>query len=157
LFIEQKMLYDTKGLVPEVEYAIPFGEAVIRRKGEDVTIITTGRMGTRTLDAADGLAKEGINCEVIDPRTIAPFDYETVINSVHKTHRLVIVQEAWKTGGFGSEIAATVAEKAFSALTAPIKRVASPNCPVPAAPNLAPHCYPDQADIVRAVKEIISI
>ena len=150
IFIEHMLLYNEKGPVPEEEYLVPIGKADIRREGKDVTIVATSRMVLRSLKAAETLAQDGIEAEVIDPRTLVPLDEETILQSVKKTGKLVIVHEACKRSGYGAEIAATVAEKAFYDLDAPIKRVAAANTPVPFAPKLENFVIPDeQADRER--------
>ncbi|SFR00352.1 alpha-ketoacid dehydrogenase subunit beta [Desulfoscipio geothermicus] len=155
IFIEHKMLYGVSGEVPEGEYAIPLGQADIKREGKDVTVVATSLMVHRALAAAETLAAEGVELEVVDPRTLMPFDKETVLKSVEKTGRLVIVHEAVKTGGFGGEIAAIVAEEGFDSLDAPIKRVAAPFAPVPFSPPLEAAYVPGEEKIIEAVKEIL--
>lgn len=155
LFIEHKMLYGIEGEVPEEPYTIPLGVADIKREGKDVTVVATMAMVHKALEAAEDLAKEGIEVEVVDLRTLSPLDKETIINSVKKTHRLVIVHEAVKQAGPGAEIAATVAEEAFEYLDAPIKRVAAPFTPVPFSPVLESAYIPSKESIISAVKEVI--
>ncbi|MFQ5813835.1 MAG: alpha-ketoacid dehydrogenase subunit beta [Anaerolineae bacterium] len=155
-FIEHKMLYGIEGDVPEEPYTIPFGVADVKREGKDVTVVATAAMVHKALAAADELAEEGIEVEVVDPRTLTPLDGEGIINSVKKTHRLVIVHEAVKHGGPGGEIAALVAEKAFDYLDAPIRRVAAPFAPVPFSPALESEYIPDAAKIVAAVREVVA-
>jgi pyruvate dehydrogenase E1 component beta subunit len=155
LFIEHKMLYGIEGEVPEEPYTIPLGVADIKREGKDVTVVATMAMVHKALEAAEDLAKEGIEVEVVDPRTLSPLDRETIINSVKKTHRLVIVHEAVKQAGPGAEIAATVTEEAFEYLDAPIKRVAAPFTPVPFSPVLESAYIPSKESIISAVKEVI--
>lgn len=154
VFVEHKMLYAMKGEVPEEEYLVPFGQAKVVRSGEDCTIVATGQMVHRAAEAAERLAAEGIQCEVIDPRTILPLDAAAIIESVKKTGRLVIVHEAVKTGGIGGEIAAMVQEEAFYYLDAPIQRVGAPFSPVPFSRTLEQHYIPDQDDIYTAVTRI---
>jgi len=154
-FIEHKMLYGIEGEVPEEPYTIPFGVADVKREGKDVTIVATMAMVHKALAAADELAKQGIEAEVIDPRTLTPLDEEGIINSVKKTHRLVIVHEEVKRAGSGAEIAALVAEEAFDYLDAPIKRVAAPFTPVPFSPALEKEFIPNEAKIIAAVKEVV--
>ena len=134
LFFEHVASYDMEGQVPEGEYTIPLGKAKTKRTGKDVTIVAVGSMVGKALEAAEELAKEGIDCEVIDPRTILPLDHQALIDSVTKTHRLVVAHEAPKTGGIGGEIAAVIAEKAFDTLKAPITRIGAPFTPVPRPP-----------------------
>jgi len=155
LFIEHKMLYGIEGEVPEEPYTIPLGVADIKREGKDVTVVATMAMVHKALEAAEDLAKEGIEVEVVDPRTLSPLDKETIINSVKKTHRLVIVHEAVKQAGPGAEIAAIVAEEAFEYLDAPIKRVAAPFTPVPFSPVLENAYIPSKESIISAVKEVV--
>ncbi len=154
-FIEHKMLYGLEGEVPEEPYTIPLGVADIKREGKDVTVVATMAMVHKALEAAEDLAKEGIEVEVVDPRTLSPLDKETIINSVKKTHRLVIVHEAVKQAGPGAEIAAIVAEEAFEYLDAPIKRVAAPFTPVPFSPVLENAYIPSKESIISAVKEVV--
>lgn len=155
LFIEHKLLYNTKGLVQEGEFFIPFGEAKIRREGNDITLVATSSMVDLALEAAEKLAIEGISVEVIDPRTIVPLDKETIINSVMKTGRLVVTHEAVEKGGFGAELAAIVQKEAFDYLDAPIVRVAAKDVPVPFAPNLEDYVIPNTEDIIDGIKKII--
>jgi len=154
-FIEHKMLYGIEGEVPEEPYTIPFGVADVKREGKDVTVVATAAMVHKALAAAEELAKEGIEVEVVDPRTLTPLDEEGIIASVKKTHRLVIVHEEVKRAGSGAEIAAVVAERAFDYLDAPIKRVAAPFAPVPFSPALESEFIPNEAKIVAAVKEVV--
>ncbi|MEM2111925.1 MAG: pyruvate dehydrogenase complex E1 component subunit beta [Candidatus Bathyarchaeia archaeon] len=155
MFIEHKMLYATEGEVPEVEYTVPLGVADVKREGSDVTIVAYSRMVLRALDAAEDLAKEGISTEVIDPRTLKPLDIDTIINSVKKTNRAVIVYEGYRTGGVGAEIAAQIMEKAFDYLDAPIMRVAGEDVPIPMSPVLEEAAVPNKRKIVEAVKKIL--
>jgi pyruvate dehydrogenase E1 component beta subunit len=135
LFVENRNLYTSKGPVPEEPYTIPFGEADIKREGKDVTVIATARMLQCALKAADQLAQEGIDCEVVDPRTLVPLDEETLVESVKKTGRLVTVDEGYQRAGVGSEIVAVVMRK-IPALKTPVLNIASPNAPVPSSPFL---------------------
>jgi pyruvate/2-oxoglutarate/acetoin dehydrogenase E1 component len=153
-FIEHKLLYNEVGPVPEEEYLIPIGKADIKREGKDVTIVATSRMVLISLKAAEVLSEGGIEAEVIDPRTLVPLDEETILQSVKKTGKLVIVHEASKRSGYGAEIAALVCEKAFYDLDAPIKRVAALNTPVPFAPKLENYVIPDEKAIINGVKEL---
>lgn len=155
LYLEQKYLYKTiREDLPQQEYLIEIGKGEIKRKGEDVTIVATGWMVHKSLDAAKKLEEIGIDAEIIDPRTLKPLDEELIINSVKKTGRLVIVHEACRFGGFGGEIAAIVSEKAYSSLKAPIQRVCSPDLIIPFAPVLEDAFYPNIEDIVKAVQRI---
>ena len=155
LFIEHKMLYNVEGEVPEGEYTVPLGAADVKRTGRDVTIIAYSRMVHFALEAAEELAKEGIDAEVIDPRTLKPLDVDTIVGSVRKTHRAVVVHEACKTCGFGAEIAALIIEEAFDYLDAPIMRVAGADVPIPMSPALEAEAVPSKEKIIEAVKKII--
>ena len=155
LFCEHKLLYPMKGEVPEEQYTVPFGVADIKREGSDVTIVATLYMIHKALNAAKELEVEGVSVEVVDPRTLAPLDKQTIINSVKKTGRLVIVSEDCKTAGVSAEIAATVAEEAIDYLDAPIKRVAEPDTPIPFSPSLEQYVIPNEKSIIKAVKEVV--
>jgi len=156
VFIENKLLYGAKGPVPEGEYTIPFGVADIKRQGKDVTIVALSRMVHLALDAAEKLSAEGVSCEVIDPRTVAPLDRETICQSVKRTGKLVIVHEAVKRGGVGAEISAIVVEEVFDYLDAPIKRITGMDIPVPFNKELEIQFLPKVSEIVSAVKEVMS-
>ncbi|WP_198471397.1 alpha-ketoacid dehydrogenase subunit beta [Acetomicrobium sp. S15 = DSM 107314] len=155
VFIEHKFLYGAEGDVPEEPYTIPLGKADVKKEGKDVTIIATMAMVHRALEAAADLEKDGISAEVVDPRTLQPLDNETIINSIKKTHRAVIVHEAVKFAGPGAEIAAMIAEEAFDYLDAPIKRVAAPFTPVPFSPPLEKDFVPSKEKITSAVKALL--
>lgn len=155
LFIEHKLLYGTRGEVPDEEYVLPIGKADIKREGTDCTVIATSAMVLEALDAAEALAEEGISVEVVDPRTLVPLDKETIRESVDKTNRAVIVHEAWKTGGFGGEIAAVIAEEMFDSLDAPIVRLGAKDVPIPFSPGLEPLTVPNKDDIIAAVKKTL--
>jgi pyruvate/2-oxoglutarate/acetoin dehydrogenase E1 component len=154
LFIEHKLLYNEKGPVPEEDYVVPIGKADIKRAGKDVTIVATSRMVLKALKAAEVLAADGIEAEVIDPRTLVPLDEGAILQSVKKTGRIAIVHDACKRCGFGAEIAALVSEKGFYDLDAPIKRIASANTPVPFAPVLEKTVIPDEKAIIEGVREL---
>jgi pyruvate dehydrogenase E1 component beta subunit len=154
LFIEHEMLYSVKGPVPEAEYLIPLGDADVKRAGSDVTIVSWSRMVHEALRAAERLAEEGIEAEVIDPRTLDPFDWDAVTTSVARTHRCVVAEEGWRTVGVGAEIAARLQEHLFYELHAPVQRVAAADVPLPYAKNLEGAALPDADDIVRAVLKI---
>ena len=156
VFLEHKMLYAMEGEVPEGAYTIPFGEADIKREGEDVTVVATANMVHTALGAAETLAAEGISLEVVDPRTLYPLDGETIFASVKKTHRLVILHEEVKFAGSGAEIAAQVAEEAFDYLDAPILRVAAPFCPVPFSPPLEKAYVPSEQQLIDAVRKVMA-
>lgn len=155
MFIEHKMLYGEKGPVPEQEYIIPLCVADVKRAGKDVTVITYSRMVLRALEAAEQLAQEGIDVEVVDLRTLKPLDTEAIVQSVQKTGRVVIVSEGYKNTGFNAELLATVNDLAFDYLDAPIMRVASADVPVPASPALEEHAIPQPRDIVAAIRKVL--
>ena len=155
IFIEHKTLYLNKGQVPEEEYTIPFGVADIKREGSDVTIFAYSAMLLKALAAAEELAKQGISCEVIDPRTLVPLDKDTLIKSVKKTNRLVVVSEAVERGSVASDIVAIVNDMAFDYLDAPIKRVCGLNTAIPYNSTLEKACIPTKESIINAVKEIV--
>ena len=156
IFYEHKLLYKTTSHVPVQLYSIPLGVADVKRKGTDVTVVATSIMVHKTLDAAKELDKEGIQIEVVDPRTLVPLDEETIIQSVAKTGRLIVVHEAVKRGGYGGEIASIVAEKAFHHLKAPIKRLGGVEAPIPFNKELEKLAIPQVTDIILAVKEILN-
>jgi len=157
VFVEHKLLYKTRGPVPEEEYTIPLGVADVKRPGKDVTIVATSIMVPRVLEAADALAEEGIEVEVVDPRTLKPFDDETVTRSVVKTGKVLIVHEACKTGGMGAEIAARIVEsEAFDYLDAPVTRLAGLDIPVPYNRTLERHMVPQVESIVAAAKRLLA-
>ncbi|PGT77391.1 alpha-ketoacid dehydrogenase subunit beta [Priestia megaterium] len=156
IFYEHKLLYRTQCDVPEEQYSIPLGKADIKRKGKDVTIVATAIMVHKALEAATELEKEGIDVEIIDPRTIVPLDEEAIIESVKKTGRLIVVHEAVKRGGFGGEIASMIAEsEAFDYLDSPIKRLGGLAVPIPYNPTLEKAVIPQVPDIIEAVKETV--
>lgn len=155
IFIEHKLLYASKGDVPKDEYIIPLGKADLKRTGKDVTIIAYSRQVNFALQAAKELAEAGIDAEVLDLRSLVPLDWEAIAASVKKTHRVVIVQEAVKRGGYSGEIAAQIQEELFDELDAPIKRVAGLNVVPPFSPVLEDYIYPNPKDIVTGVKELL--
>jgi pyruvate dehydrogenase E1 component beta subunit len=154
-FCEHKLLYPIEGEVPKEEYTIPFGLADVKREGADVTMVATLYMVHKALNAAKQLEKEGIDPEVVDPRTLTPLDKQAIVKSVKKTGRLVIVSEDCKTTGVSAEIAAIVAEEALDYLDAPIKRVAEPDTPIPFSPPLEQYVIPDEKAIIKAAKEVV--
>jgi pyruvate/2-oxoglutarate/acetoin dehydrogenase E1 component len=154
VFCEHKLMYDLKTEVPDEAYTIPFGEANVVRDGEDVTIVALARMVHYASEAAEKLAAEGIDCELIDPRTTSPLDEDTILDSVARTGRLVVVDEATPRCGMATDIAALVADKAFSAMKAPIKRITAPHTPVPFAPGLEKLYIPSPERIAAAVREV---
>ena len=154
IFLENKLLYDEEGEVPDGAYTVPFAEAAIPREGDDVTIVALGRMVGLALQAAESLAKDGIECAVIDPRTTSPLDADTILELVGESGRLVIVDESSPRCGMAADIAALVAEEAFDALEAPILKVTPPHSPVPYAPELEAAYLPDPARIEAAVRKV---
>jgi pyruvate dehydrogenase E1 component beta subunit len=154
LFIEHEGLYNTRGEVPEPEYLLPFGVADIKRPGRDVTVVAWSRMVAEALKAAEYLAGEGIEVEVIDPRTLDPLDQDTLLSSVARTRRAVIVEEGWRNVGMGAELAARIQEHLFFELEAPVQRVAAADVPTPYARNLERLALPDAARIVDAVVKV---
>jgi len=157
VFIDERWLYDEVGEVPEELYSIPLGKGVVRREGKDITVIATSYMVTQALEAAASLEKEGVDVEVIDPRSLKPLDEDLLLKSVKKTGRLVVADAGWKTCGMGAEISALVAEKAFSRLKAPIVRVSLPDAPAPASSSLEKVYYPSSEDITAAVKQLLAV
>ena len=156
MFLEQKTLYRTKGMVPEEEYTIPLGVADVKREGADCSIITYGRMVQMSLQAAEKLAEEGIHVEVVDIRSLVPLDTKTIVESVKKTHRALIVHEAVQFGGFGGEIAGQIADsEAFYYLDAPIRRLGALSCPIPFNPNLERETFPTVDKIIAQVKSLM--
>jgi pyruvate/2-oxoglutarate/acetoin dehydrogenase E1 component len=156
IFLEHKALLGTSGDVPEESYTIPFGEANILREGKDVTIVTYGLMALMAMGAAGELAKNGIQCEVIDLRTLSPLDEDTILESVENTGRLVVVDEAYPRCGIAADISSLVAEKAFDSLKAPIAKVTAPHCPVPFAKALEDAFVPSPERIAEAVVRTVS-
>lgn len=155
LFIENATIYQQKGEVPEGEYTIPIGKSKIQREGRDVTIVTYSKMVSFSLKAANELAKEGIDAEVVDLRTLRPLDMDPVISSFKKTNRAVIVEEGWRSYGVGAEIAARIYEEAFDYLDAPIQRVAQKEVPLPYNARLEQMALPQVKDIIQAVREVM--
>ena len=156
VFLEQKLLYlGGNGPVPEELYAIPLGKADVKRAGTDVTVVATSAMVPRALSAATVLERDGISVEVIDPRTLQPLDEETILASVRKTNRLLIVHEAWVRGGFGAEVAAMVVDKAFDYLDAPVARLGAPHTPMPYNDRLELEVIPSQERIVDAIRALL--
>ena len=155
LYFEHKGLFPLKGPVPEGEHIVPIGKAAVSREGSDVTLVSYSMMMHRVLEAAEALEKDGISAEVIDLRTISPLDMETIYKSVAKTHRLVVIHEAVRTGGVGAEIAARVAEEMMDDLDAPIRRLGAPFVPVPFSPSLERLVKITPEQICQAVREIL--
>jgi pyruvate dehydrogenase E1 component beta subunit len=156
-FIEHKLLYKTKGEVPDEEYTIPLGVADVKREGTDITVVTTNIMVSKTLKVAEKLEGEGIEVEVIDPRTLRPLDTDTIINSVRKTGRLLVIHEACKTGGWAGEVIASVASSpAFDYLDAPMRRLAGRDIPIPYNRNLERAAVPQEEDIEAEIRAIVN-
>lgn len=157
IFIEHRWLHNITGYVPEEVYRVPLGRARVVREGNDVTIAATSHMTLEALRAAETLAEDGVEAEVIDIRTLKPIDETPILESVRKTGRLIVADTGWKTVGFGAEIVARIAEEAFSALKSPPKRVALDDCPTPTTPALASHYYPRAVHIVVTAKRMLGL
>jgi len=157
LFVENKMLYRVKGEVPEESYAIPIGKADVKRTGKDITIVATSHMVGTALKAAAELEKEGVDAEIIDPRTISPLDKGAILESVKKTGRLLVVHEAVRNFGFGAEVAAIVSEEGFDFLDAPIMRIGAPFMPVPFSKPAEDRYIPSVGEIVSGVKRTLNV
>lgn len=155
VFCEHKKLYFTKGQVPDGEYAIPFGKADIKRPGKHATVVAISIMVHKALAVADKISREGIELEVIDPRTLVPMDWETIFQSVRKTNRLVIMDEGHFTGGVAAEIASTVGKECFDYLDAPIERVCAADTPIPFSPPMEDFVIPQEADLEQAVRSVL--
>lgn len=158
IFMESELMYADKGDVPEEEYTIEIGKAKVTKEGTDVTIVSFGKMMSRAVaPAIEALNKEGINAEVIDLRTVRPIDFETILTSVKKTNRLVVVEEAWPLASISSEIAFHVQKNAFDYLDAPVLRITCADVPLPYAPTLIAASLPNAERIVKAVKEVMYV
>lgn len=155
IFFEDKTLYNTTGDVPEEYYTLPLGKADIKRAGSDVTIVAIGKQVQTALQAAERLAKKGVEAEVVDPRTLSPLDEDTILASVAKTNRLIVIDEANPRCSIATDIAALVADKGFDTLDAPIKRITAPHTPVPFSPVLEELYLPSPQKVVEAVSELI--
>jgi pyruvate dehydrogenase E1 component beta subunit len=155
LFFEHRRLLTMRGEVPEEEYTIPLGSAKVKREGRDVTVVAVSWMVHKALRAAEKLSQQGIEIEIIDPRTLVPLDREPIFNSLKKTYRLVVVEEGRRRGGFGAELAAIAVEEWFDYLDAPIQRLGALSTPLPYSPVLEAACIPSESDIVRAVRRAI--
>ncbi|HZV82356.1 MAG TPA: pyruvate dehydrogenase complex E1 component subunit beta, partial [Geobacteraceae bacterium] len=157
IFLEHELLYNSKGDVPEdTEFLVSFGRANVMREGSDITIIAYARMSILAMQAAAELEKEGISCEVIDLRTLAPLDTETFVESARKTGRAVVVEECWETAGLGGEIAYRIHQGCFDALLAPVKRIAGLDVPMPYSRQLEKLCIPQPETIMNAVRDVVS-
>ena len=155
IFMESEQMYGDKGEVPEGEYTIPIGVADVKREGSDVTIISFGKIIKEAYKAADELYKENISCGIIDLRTVRPMDHEAIINSVKKTNRLVILEEAWPFGNVATEITYQVQSQAFDYLDAPIEKINTADTPAPYSPVLLKEWLPNSEDVIKAVKKVL--
>ena len=155
IFMESELMYADKGEVPEGEYLLPIGVAEVKKEGNDVTLVSFGKMMKVAMQAADQLAKEDISCEVIDLRTVRPIDYETVVNSVKKTNRLVVVEEAWPLSSLATDIAFNIQKEAFDYLDAPVKRVNNMDVPLPYAPTLIEVILPNVKRTIQAINSVL--
>ncbi|MDC2975212.1 pyruvate dehydrogenase complex E1 component subunit beta [Bacteroidota bacterium] len=155
IFMESEQMYGDKGEVPDGEYTIPIGVADIKREGTDVTIVSFGKIIKEAYKAADELDKENISCEIIDLRTVRPMDHETIFNSVKKTNRLVILEEAWPFGNVATEITYQVQSQAFDYLDAPIEKINTADTPAPYSPVLLKEWLPNSEDVIKAVKKVL--
>jgi pyruvate/2-oxoglutarate/acetoin dehydrogenase E1 component len=155
IFIEAQLLYSTKGEVREGEYTIPIGVAEVKRAGSDVTVVAYSKMLLVALEAAEAMSREGIEAEVIDPRTLKPLDLSTIVTSIKKTGRLVIVEEGWRFCGLGAQIAESVYSTALDFLDAPIRRVTGEDVPMPYSRPLEDAAIPNKARVIEAVKSIL--
>ena len=155
IFMESEQMYGDKGEIPESEYTLPIGVADIKRKGKDVTVVSFGKIIKEAYIAADKLADEGVECEIIDLRTIRPLDYDAILDSVRKTNRLVILEEAWPFGNISTDISHTVQSKLFDYLDAPVEKVNNADTPTPYSPVLLKEWLPDSNDVYKAVKKVL--
>ena len=155
IFVEHLLLYSSQGEVEDAPYKIPLGKAGVKRDGNDVTIVSYSRMAQVSMEAAEQLSQEGVQAEVIDLRTLRPLDTETVVESVKKTHRAVVVEETHKLGGFAGEVSSQVQEQAFDYLDAPVQRVAGPEVPMPYSMPLERLAVPDAERIAEAVRGVL--
>ena len=155
IFIEHKLLYTTRGEVPEDEYIVPLGQADIKRSGDDITLVTYSHMTLKCLEAAEALAGEGISVEVVDLRTLTPLDKETILESVEKTGRAIVVHEAVKRGGIGGDIAAMIMEEAYDDLDGPVMRIGGKNTTIPYNLELEKACVPSVEDIIQGILEMV--
>ena len=155
IFMESEQMYGDKGEVPEGEYTIPIGIADIKREGSDVTIVSFGKIIKEAYKAADELDKENISCEIIDLRTVRPMDHEAILNSVKKTNRLVILEEAWPFGNVATEITYQVQNQIFDYLDAPIEKINTADTPAPFSPVLLAEWLPNSNDVIKAVKKVL--
>ena len=157
IFMESEQMYGDKGEVPEGEYVLPIGVADVKREGKDVTVVSFGKIIKEAFKAADELEKEGISVEVIDLRTVRPMDHETIFNSVKKTNRLVVLEEAWPFGSVSSEITYQVQENIFDYLDAPVQRITTADAPAPFSPVLLEEWLPNKDDVIKAVHKVMYV
>ena len=157
IFMESEQMYGDKGEVPEEEYLLPLGKAAVKREGKDVTLVSFGKMMKVAFGAAEELAADGIEAEVIDLRSVRPIDYDTIIESVKKTHRLVIVEEAWPLASISTDLAFMIQRRAFDYLDAPVERVTCADVPLPYAPTLIEASLPNVSRAIQAVKEVMYV
>jgi len=155
IFMESEQMYGDKGEVPEGEFTLPIGVAEIKRAGKDVTLVSFGKILKEALHAAEELAKEGIDCEVIDLRTIRPLDYDTIFESVKKTNRLVILEESWPFGNISTEITYQVQNQIFDYLDAPVEKINTADTPAPYSPVLLKEWLPDYQDVIKGIKRVM--
>ena len=153
--MESEQMYGDKGEVPEGEYTLPIGVAEIKRAGKDVTLVSFGKILKEALHAAEELSKEGIDCEVIDLRTIRPLDYNTIFESVKKTNRLVILEESWPFGNISTEITYQVQNQIFDYLDAPVEKINTADTPAPYSPVLLKEWLPDYQDVIKGIKRVM--
>ncbi len=156
IFMESEQMYGDKGEVPEGEYVLPIGVAEVKQQGDDVTIVSFGKILKEAQKAVDALAKENISCELIDLRTIRPLDMDTILNSVKKTNRLVILEESWPFGNISTEITYQVQRQAFDYLDAPVQKINTADTPAPYSPVLLQEWLPNHEDVMRAVKKVMN-
>ena len=157
IFMESEQMYGDKGEVPEEEYTIPIGKADIKREGDDVTVVSFGKIIKEAYKAADELEKDGVSCEIIDLRTVRPLDYEAIVKSVKKTNRLVVLEEAWPFGNVSTEITYHIQQHAFDYLDAPIIKINTADTPAPYSPVLLKEWLPNHEDVIKAVKKVMYI
>lgn len=155
LVFEHMGLGRLRGQVPEEDYTVPIGKGAVKREGKDITVVAIGAMVSKALAAAKALEQEGISAEVVDPRSLVPLDEEIILDSVGKTHKVLVVDEGHLRGGAAAEIAAVIADKGFDLLDAPVKRLATPDVPIPFSPPMEKFVLPDDTKIVKAVKELL--
>jgi pyruvate dehydrogenase E1 component beta subunit len=157
IFLEHELLYNSKGEVPDdPEFLVPIGKAEVKRPGDQVTVVAYARMTILALQAAEELAEEGISCEIVDLRSLAPLDMDTVLASVRKTNRVVVVEECWRTCGLGAEITSIIYENCFDLLRAPVRRVSGLDVPMPYSRKIEKICIPQAGNISQAIRDVLS-